>query len=73
MIDRLLIHKTIIEIAEHNGFDYIDAVLHYCTINDLEIETVGAIISKDQNLVSQIRVEAENLNFIKKINQLPVL
>lgn len=72
MIDRLQLHKNIMSIVAENEFDYIDAILHYCSVNDLEIETVGAIISKDTNLVSLLEEQAENLHFIKRISKLPI-
>ena len=72
MLDRLSLHKSIEDIVSRCGTDYIDAVLHFCQTNDLEIETIGAIISKDLNLVSKIKVEAEELHYLKRESQLPI-
>lgn len=72
MIDKLTLHKNIEEFVSNSGTDYIDAILHFCTVNNLEIETVGAIISKDQNLMSKLENEAEELHFIKKTARLPI-
>lgn len=72
MIDRLEIHNEIEKIAQEANTDYIDAVLHYCTKNDLEIETVGLLLAQDPNLVEKIQIDAENLHFIKKTSRLPI-
>jgi len=72
MLDLLSLHDSIEEIVQDSGTDYIDAILHFCTMNDLEIETVGAIIAKDLNLVSKIQTEAEELHFLPRQDQLPI-
>ncbi len=72
MLDSLSLHNSIEEIVRTSGTDYIDAIIHFCSINDLEVETVGAIISKDLNLVSKIQSEAEDLHFLVKESQLPI-
>ena len=51
---------------------YMDAIVHYCDKNKIEIETVGRLISK--NLKEKIQVEAINANLltIKKGGKLPL-
>jgi len=66
------LHRKIEQIVQETGTDYIDAVIHFCTMNDLEIETIGATISRDQNLMAKIQEEAEKLHFVKKISRLPI-
>lgn len=65
-------HQEIETFVKDNNVDYIDAVLHYCSLHNLEIETVGSFISKDLNLVSKIQSEAEELHFMKKTSTLPI-
>jgi hypothetical protein len=72
MFNSLELHQSIENIVKESGTDYIDAILHYCSVNDLEVETVGAMISKDLNLISKIQVEAEDLHYIKRISTLPI-
>lgn len=72
MIDKVKFHQYIEDFVEENDTDYIDAVIHYCEIHEIEIETVGALICKDLNLVSKIQTEAEALNYLKKTSQLPI-
>jgi hypothetical protein len=44
--------------------NYIDAVLHYCEKNEIEIESVPKLISKP--LKEKLKFDAENLNYMKK-------
>lgn len=66
------IHSEIQNFVEAHNTDYIDAVLHYCTEHNIEIETIGAIISKDPNFSAKIQTEAEQLHYLKKISVLPI-
>ena len=53
------------KIALNNSdMNYIDAVLHLCEINEIEVESVPKLISKP--LKEKIKYEAQRLNFIKK-------
>jgi hypothetical protein len=72
MLDSLSLHNSIEEIVRTSGTDYIDAIIHFCAVNDLEVETIGAIISKDLNLVSKIQLEAEDLHYLRRESQLPI-
>lgn len=72
ILEKFQIHQEIEKIVKESGTDYIDAALHYCQIHDIEIEALGLIISSTPNLMSKLQIEAENLNFIKKTNQLPI-
>jgi hypothetical protein len=47
--------------------NYIDSVIHYCETNEIEIDSVGKLISKP--LKEKIRHEAQQLNFIKKTSR----
>ena len=49
---------------------YMDAVLYYCELNNMEPETAGGLISG--KLKQKIREEAENLNFLPKTARLPL-
>ncbi len=56
------------KIALNNpDMNYIDAVIHYCETNEIEIDSVGKLISKP--LKEKIRHEAQQLNFIKKTSR----
>ena len=44
--------------------NYIDAIVEYCEINNIEVDTVGKMISKP--LKEKIKYDAMELNFLKK-------
>ena len=47
--------------------NYIDAICHYCEINNLEIESVTKLISKP--LKERLKWDATRLNFMKKTSR----
>ena len=47
--------------------NYIDAIVQYCTDNEIEIETVGKLISKP--LKEKIKCLATDLNYMKKTSK----
>lgn len=58
-------------VQDSNGLTYIDAIVHFCDKNEIEIETgaklVNTIIKK------KLEAEASELNCLKeKQNQLPI-
>ena len=53
------------KIAIHNcDMNYIDSVIHYCEMNEIELDSVTKLISKP--LKEKLRHEAQELNFMKK-------
>jgi hypothetical protein len=52
-------------IAERAGIDYIDAILEYCSRNDVDLETIGEIISKTPELKEKVKADAARLHFLK--------
>ena len=51
------------KIVAEDELNYIDAILHYCEINSLELESVTKLISKP--LKERIKWDATRLNFMK--------
>ena len=51
---------------------YIDAIVEYCELNEIELDTVNKLVSRP--LKEKIRYEATELNFLKKTSRgkLPV-
>ncbi len=54
-------------LVSSDSMSYIDAIIHYCDINDIELETVPKLISKP--LKEKLKHEAQQLNFIKKTSR----
>ena len=61
MIEEMVIEKNV---------TYMDACLEYCKDNNVEPESLGRLVNKA--LKQKIKVEAENLNFLKKSSTLPL-
>lgn len=55
------------KIAHENSMNYIDAIVHYCESNDIEIESVPKLISKP--LKEKLKYDAQKLNYIKKTSR----
>jgi hypothetical protein len=58
-------------LVNSDSMGYIDAIIHYCDINDIELETVPKLISKP--LKEKLKHEAQQLNFIKKTSRAKLL
>tara|TARA_Y100000361_G_scaffold84991_1_gene75382 strand:+ start:8387 stop:8641 length:255 start_codon:yes stop_codon:yes gene_type:complete len=54
-------------VVDNSDMNYIDAVVHFCELNSIEIETVGKLISKP--LKEKLKFDAQRLNFIKKTSR----
>jgi hypothetical protein len=52
--------------------EYVDAVVHWCEVNKLEVEYAASIIKKDPVIKAKIQVEAENRNILKRGARLPI-
>lgn len=64
--------EEIEKMCRTKNIDYIDAVVHWCEKNKIEVEYVAGLIKKDPVFKSKIQVEAENLNILKKGATLPI-
>jgi hypothetical protein len=62
-IEQLVIEKKI---------EYIEAVLLYCSTNDIEIETAASLIKGSAKMKAKIQLEAEELNYLPKSGKLPL-
>ncbi len=51
------------KIVAEEEFNYIDAICHYCEINNLEVDSVTKLISKP--LKERLKWDATRLNFMK--------
>ena len=74
--DKFVSRKKFTEIielfAQETGLSYIDAIVEYCEQKNIEVESVGKLISKP--LKEKIRYEASELNYLKKTSlaKLPI-
>ena len=55
------------KIVVDEDLNYIDAIIHYCEINNIEVESVTKLISKP--LKERLMWDAIRLNFMKKTSR----
>ena len=55
------------KIVAEEQLNYIDAIVHYCEINSLEVESVTKLISRP--LKERLKWDAIRLNFMKKTSR----
>ena len=58
-------------VLNNNDMNYIDAVIHYCETNEIEIESCSKLISKP--LKEKLKFDAQKLNFMKKTSRAKLL
>jgi len=56
--------QEIENVVKTSKINYIDAIVHYCEENNIEIETVSKLVSKP--LKEKLKNDAIELNFLKK-------
>lgn len=64
--------REIEQLVKRHSLEYMDAVLHYCEKNEIEIESIAALVRANQTLKSKIQIEAEDLNFLPRSARLPL-
>jgi hypothetical protein len=59
--------EQIEEIVADKDIQYIDAIIHWCEINNFDVEYAGDLIRKNPTLKERIEKEAQSLNFLKEV------
>ena len=62
----IAIEKTV----KQSGISYMDALIDYCSKNQIEPEQIKPLITK--SLKEKVEVDARNLNFLPKVATLPI-
>lgn len=63
--------QEIENIVKVSNLNYIDAIIHYCEENNMEVESVSKLISKP--LKEKIKYDAIQLNFLKKTSKAKIV
>lgn len=73
-MDELIAESILAEVTNYvnSEVSFIDAMIHYATLHDIEPEVLGEIIAKSQILKSKIQEDAEDLNLLEKTIRLPL-
>ena len=51
-------------VQDNKGMSYIDAIVHFCELNSIDVEFVPKLITKP--LKDKVKCEAQELNFLKR-------
>lgn len=64
--------EDIEELVLNTKMNYIDAIVEYCSNNDIEVENVSKLLSRP--LKEKLKADATDLNYLKKTSRgkLPV-
>ena len=54
-------------VKTNQDMNYIDAIVHYCDENEIEVDSIGRLISKP--LKEKLKGDAINLNFLKRTSK----
>lgn len=55
------------KIVAEEKCNYIDAIVHYCEVNSIEVDSITKLVSKP--LKERLKYDAINLNFMKKTSR----
>lgn len=72
MISTDQFYKDIENLVRSHNLKYIDAVVHYCEKNDIEIEVAASLIKSNFRIKSVVQSEGEELNFLPRTAKLPI-
>lgn len=64
--------KEVEEFVLRTKESYIDAIVHLCQKNNIEIETAASIMKGSMVMKSKLQVEAEDMNYLPKKAKLPL-
>lgn len=64
--------QEIDKLVEEDGMEYIEAIIYYCEVNDIEVETAASLIKGSAKMKAKVQIEAENLNYLPKSGKLPI-
>jgi len=65
--------KEIEKISSSKSISFFEAVVLYCEVNNIEVETAASIIKQSTFLKTKIQHEAEDLRLMKKTGaRLPI-
>lgn len=64
--------KDIEKLVIQKQMDFFDAVILYCEINNIEVETAAALVKQNSVLKAKIQIEAEGLRLMRKTSKLPI-
>jgi hypothetical protein len=65
-------YEEIDAMVSAHDLSYMDAVVHFCEKNEIEIEVAASMIAENFRIKSMMQQEGEQLNFLPKTAKLPI-
>jgi hypothetical protein len=65
-------NQDIEKLSKDLRISFLDAVVHYCETNSVEIESVASIIKTNPKMKAKLQEDAEELNFLPRRAKLPI-
>jgi hypothetical protein len=51
---------------------YMDAIIHWCELKNVELEAVSSMIANNAIIKSKLQLEAEDLHFLPRSTKVPI-
>ncbi len=64
--------ETVEELVWKHDLSYMDAIIHYCEENNIEVEVFAKVIKSNDMLKAKLQREAEGLHYLPKSSSLPI-
>ena len=64
--------SDVYELIKEKDMNYIDAIIHWCDTNSIDVEFAASLVKRNPNLLCEVQFDAESLNYLKKTARLPI-
>lgn len=65
-------YKELERLVKVHNLSYMDAIIHFCEKNEIEVETAASMIRGNMRIKAVLQVEGEQLNFLPRTAKLPI-
>jgi hypothetical protein len=65
-------YKELDKLVTKHNLNYIDAILHFCEKNSIEIEAAASMIKSNPRIKAMLQSEGEDLHILPKTAKLPI-
>ncbi len=72
IMDTDIFYKEIDKLVRKHSMSYMDAIVHFCEKNEMEIETAAGLIKGNFRIKSHLQQEGEVLNLLPRTAKLPI-
>ena len=72
MVNPEQFYEELDNLVKRSHLTYMDAVIHFCQKNDMDIEAAASMLKSNQRIRASIQCEGEELNFLAKTARLPI-